>query len=220
LFYCATERLRQIRFADLYRRANDIYRRQAIRLSQTRLRRTLDVGEVEPDRVIDLLRNSNESESRNLFRILRPIGIDHVRSALVQDVIKRSVADGAINPKLFSKEMSKVIRVHKIFFNSQEMKRVKGLTKLIQATKKSVDEDVISRGIDNVAVTAGLLLTKLPLAGTVGLAARIYESKPVRNFLLRAADTPRNELLTSRVLNRLAVPALSSLQALERGNSQ
>ena len=70
-------------------------------------------------------------------------------------------------------------------------------------------QSVTAIAFGGAAGSAGLLPT-LAAAGSAGGAARIYESAPVRNFLLRLANTPRNSRRFESLINK-ASPEINAL---------
>jgi hypothetical protein len=197
-----------------YKNADRVTRQEALQLSRTKLKRVLDGGEVTPERVNSLLFSNNKSEAKILFSKLDTQGKANARSSIIHQSVKKATVNGEINPNLLAKQLDKLEANVNIFFRGDDRKRIDGLKKLLRATSKAQDSNVSQQVIggvtaSGVAATSGIV-PALVAAATIGGAARIYESKPVRDMLLKLSNTSRNDLKFNRIIDK-AMPQINAV---------
>lgn len=208
---------------DKLNRANIVYGETAGVLKNTRLKNVLDKGDVKPEVVKGIIFNGQPSEMRTLFNALSPIGRQNVKAALIDDAASKSVlANGEINPNRFGAELAKRDKNIDVFFKGQERDAVKGLTRLMQVTRRGQDAALApTNGSAAIpyAMGAGAIAdlgATLAAAATGGGIARIYESAPVRNLLLKLANTPANTRQEGEIIRKI----YASIQAAKLQQSE
>lgn len=195
---------------DKLNRANIVYGETAGLLKNTRLKNVLDKGDVKPEVVKGIIFSGQPSEMKTLYNALGPVGRQNVKSALIDDAASKSVlANGEINPNRFGAELAKRDKNIDVFFNGQERDAVKGLTRLMQVTRRGQDAALApTNGSAAIpyAMGAGAIAdlgATLAAAVTGGGIARIYESAPVRNLLLKLANTPANTRQEGEIIRKI-----------------
>lgn len=206
-------------------KANVVYGDTAGVLKNTRLKNVLDKGDVTPEVVKGIIFNGQPSEMKTLFSSLGTVGRQNVKAALIDDAATKAVlANGEINPNRFGAELAKRDKNIDVFFKGEEGKAIKGLTRLMQVTRRGQDASLNpTTGAQTIPyMLAGSAVADLgatlATAATTGGLARAYESAPVRNLLLRLANTPPNTRTEADIVRQLA----ASLQAsnLQRQQEQ
>ena len=102
-----------------------------------------------------------------------------------------------------------------VFFKGEEKKQLNGLLKVLDATRRAQDAAVTTPtgqqllGAGTLAAAATDLYATLSIGGTVGGLARLYESAPVRNALLRLGSIPKGSTRFEQALSE-AVAILQS----------
>lgn len=208
---------------DKLNRANIVYGETAGVLKNTRLKNVLDKGDVKPEVVKGIIFSGQPSEMKTLFNALSPIGRQNVKAALIDDAASKSVlANGEINPNRFGAELAKRDKNIDVFFKGQERDAVKGLTRLMQVTRRGQDAALApTNGSAAIpyAMGAGAIAdlgATLAAAATGGGIARIYESAPVRNLLLKLANTPANTRQEGEIIRKI----YASIQASKLQQSE
>ena len=176
-------------------------------LSNTTLKNVLKKGDMTPETIRSLLFSTKPSDIRTLYRNLGPVGKANARSALLFEALQKSggdlagaktVADGAVSPDRFKNQLQKLSKSTGIMFSGDDLKAVEGLERVLSMTERA--------GAANVAPLTGMML-QIPLlsgfltstfggvlggavaATSIGGLARVYESAPVRNILMKIPQT-------------------------------
>lgn len=202
--------------------ANQIYAREAERLTKTRLKNILDKGDFTPENVKQMLFSQKPSEMRSLFRSLTTEGRANARSAIINkittDLSKRA---NGMTPNSFATELGKYNPQINAFFKGRDRRALEGLRRGLDATRRAQDASITTPtgqsligGLTGFAAFTDLGAT-LGLGGTAGGLARLYESAPVRNALLRLAGTRQGSTAFERALREANVALTSSAQAMK-----
>lgn len=177
-------------------KANKVYGDEANLLKNSRLKNVLDKGELTPEVVRNMIYSNKPSENRILYDSLGTAGRQQVKAALIDDAATKAMRSGEINPNAFGAELAKHEKKLDVFFKGDERDSIKGLVRLMQVTRRAQDAA-------NAPTTTGATLTPYAMgaaaladlgatmtaAVTGGRLARAYESAPVRDLLLKIANT-------------------------------
>lgn len=171
------------------------------------LKRVLTTGNEKPEVIQDLLFKGKPSEVRALYARLTPQGKANARAAVLAkagaDASRDIGMDTVISPTVFANNVKKMGDSVGVLFTGDDLKRVEGLTRVLNLTRRAGDAAAAPpTGVQATPFLIGGLLTDLfagsggvsaakaaVTASGVGLIARAYESAPVRNLLLRMANT-------------------------------
>jgi len=178
------------------------------------LKSVLKRGSATPEAVRSLLFSQKPSDIKTLYRNLNREGRANARTAILHQAIEKAGGIDNFTPERFSTQMKRLQKSTGIFFTGNEKKALEGLSKALDITKRG--------GIAGVKPTTGAELTTiatptaltwflgsdpvtgLAATGGVGLMAKIYESTPVRNLLVKIANAPKGKEL----------PLITSLEAI------
>lgn len=199
-----------------WKKANAAYASEAQKLKKTRIKNILDKGDVSPENVSTMLFSQKPSEVRSLYESLTTEGKNNARSALIHRAVDNaSKRAGGMTPNSFSTELNKISKNTDVFFRGRDRKQLEGFKRLLDATRRAQDaavetptgQQLLGAGAGYAAFTD--LGATLGLGGTAGGLARIYESAPVRNALLKLGSVQKG---SDRYLKALfeAQSALSS----------
>lgn len=188
-------------------RANKVYASEAQKLTKTRLKSVLDKGDFKPESVKQLLFSQNPSEINLLYKSLTKEGRDNSRSAIINKIVTDlGKRQAGFSPTAFSGELKKYPHQVKIFFKGRDKAQLEGLRRILDTTKRAQEAGVstptgqqLIGGLTVGAAATDLGLTTL-IGGTAGGAARLYESVPVRNALLKLAGTPKGSTAYEKAL--------------------
>lgn len=182
--------------ANKYRQANAAYASEAQLINNTRLKNVLQKGDLTPEVANNLLFSSKPSEVRQLYSSLDQRGRNSARAAVIGKAYEKSGG----SPDKFLNEINRLSSQTGILFKGQDRQYLKGLTNYLDQTRHaSVAGSVTPTGQElfQVGVPAAVAgdVVGTGGAGTLaflsyGALARIYESKPVRNAILKLANTP------------------------------
>lgn len=203
-----------------WKRANVVYRDEAIKLKKSRLKTVLDKGDITPERANDLLFSAKPSEVRNIYGSLTNEGRSNARAAvigkMVSDLSKRQ---SGLTPNSFATEAKKYSTQIDVLFKGEEKRALNGLIKALGATRRAQDAavttptgQVLTGGITGISIYIDPLST-LGAAGTIGGLGRLYESAPVRNALLRLDSVPRGSTRFDQALAEFQTALNASAQA-------
>lgn len=198
-----------------YRQANAAYANEAQLINNTRLKTILQKGELTPEVANSLLFSAKPSEVRQLYSALDQRGRNAARAA----VIGKAYEKAGGSPDRFLGELNRLSKQTGILFKGQERQYVDGLKKYLSQTQRAARAGAVTptgQELMQIAVPAGLFMggVKGAAAGlSYGALARAYESKPVRNALLRLANTPAGSTAFDRHSQAVTRALTAALQA-------
>lgn len=205
---------------DKWKKANAVYAEEATKLTKTRIKNVLDKGDVTPETVSTMLFSQKPSELKSLYGALGQGGRQNARAAIISKVVNdTSRRAGGITPNSFATELKKYKPQISTFFKGEERKQLEGLQRVLESTRRAQEASVSTPTGQQLigAATLGAAATDLGLTtllgGTVGSLARVYESAPVRNALLRLASVPKGSTAFEQALSEARAVLSSSAQA-------
>lgn len=208
-----------------WNRANQVYAEQVDQLKNTRLKSVLDKGDLTPEVVDNLMFSRKPSEVASLYRSLTPEGRKNAKSAIISKVVDNvSRRQSGLTPNSFATELKKYGPQTDIFFRGEDRKYIDGLQAVLGATRRAQDAAVSTpTGQQLIALGTGGAFIADPIAtlaagGLTGGTARLYESAPVRNALIRLGSVPKGSTQFEKAL-RDAVQAVSVAAQTARSES-
>ena len=173
--------------------ANDRLAAMAGELDASAFKGALNKAETTPEAAAKLLFSKTPSDVKRLYKNLSPQGRVKAQSAIIHEAMTRAGGAENLSPQKFATAMKAMDDATGIFFAPADKARIDGLTRLLQATQRASEAGALPMtGAQNTIPIIGASLTGLfggagglASAGTIGLAARVYESAPVRDALLR-----------------------------------
>lgn len=195
--------------ASKYAAANNAYGTLANRVKNTALKRVLEKGEYVPEVVNSVVYSSKPSEVRNLFSLLDEKGKDAMRAAYISKVAEKA----GDSPARFMSEVNRLRKNPAIndVLGPRHVKELNGLMDVLNMTNRADSASVVTQTgqalanpvrLGSAVVSQG---SSLAAEAGYGLMTRVYESKPVRNALLRLANTKPGTPSYERALNQAAV---------------
>jgi len=178
------------------------------------LKSVLKRGNATPEAVKSLLFSQKPSDIKTLYRNLNREGRANARTAILHEAVEKAGGIENFTPERFTTHLKRLQKSTGIFFTGEDKKALNGLSKALHITRRG--------GIAGVKPTTGAELTTiatptaltwflgsdpitgLAATGGVGLMAKIYESKPFRNTLIKIANAPKGKEL----------PLITSLMAI------
>ncbi|EIT8810818.1 lytic transglycosylase domain-containing protein [Salmonella enterica subsp. enterica serovar Cotham] len=185
-----------------YKQANAIYADEANKLQNTRLKNAIMKGDLTPEVVNNMLFSKNKSEIQNLYNSVGHIGRAQMRNGIIGKAMEKSGG----SPDQFLRQINLMSNQTGIAFKGRDAAYLEGLKNYLEATKRASQAGVTTpTGQQTIPFILGIGTVTNPalvgVGGGYGLLARMYESEPARNAMLRLANTPRGSTAFEKALS-------------------
>ncbi|EAA1376736.1 lytic transglycosylase domain-containing protein [Salmonella enterica subsp. enterica] len=185
-----------------YKQANAIYADEANKLLNTRLKNVIMKGDLTPEVVNNMLFSKNKSEVQNLYRSVGQVGRAQMRNGIIGKAMEKSGG----SPDQFLRQVNLMSNQTGIAFKGRDAAYLKGLKNYLESTKRAGQAVVTTpTGQQTIPFILGIGSATNPAlvgaGGGYGLLARMYESTPARNAMLRLANTPRGSTAFEKALS-------------------
>lgn len=182
-------------------------------LDSTAFKNALNKGDISPESVRKLLlKKDAKSDIARLYKTLTPEGRAAARTTIIKEAVDKAGGLENISPQKFVNALEKLSDQTGIFFNEGQRQQVDGLIRVIKATQRASEAAANPQTGQQLMpwVAAGSLgayfgSTTAALAGgaTIGGIARAYESKPVRDLMIRLSQVPVGSKAEGEIVRRL-----------------
>ncbi|EAW5999882.1 lytic transglycosylase domain-containing protein [Salmonella enterica] len=184
-----------------YKQANAVYADEASKLQNTRVKNVLMKGDLTPEVVNNMLFSKNKSEVQNLYRSVGQVGRAQMRNGIIGKAMEKSGG----SPDQFLRQVNLMSTQTGIAFKGRDAAYLKGLKNYLESTKRAGQAGVTTpTGQQTIPFILGIGTVTNPalvgVGGGYGLLARMYESEPARNAMLRLANTPRGSTAFEKAL--------------------
>ncbi|EBI2229154.1 lytic transglycosylase domain-containing protein [Salmonella enterica] len=185
-----------------YKQANAVYADEASKLQNTRLKNVLMKGDLTPEVVNNMLFSKNKSEVQNLYRSVGHVGRAQMRNGIIGKAMEKSGG----SPDQFLRQVNLMSTQTGIAFKGRDAAYLKGLKNYLESTKRAGQAGVTTpTGQQTIPFILGIGSATNPalvgVGGGYGFLARMYESEPARNAMLRLANTPRGSTAFEKALS-------------------
>lgn len=185
-----------------YKQANAVYADEASKLQNTRLKNVIMKGDLTPEVVNNMLFSKNKSEVQNLYRSVGQTGRAQMRNGIIGKAMEKSGG----SPDQFLRQVNLMSNQTGIAFKGRDAAYLKGLKNYLESTKRAGQAGVTTpTGQQTIPFIMGIGTVTNPaligVGGGYGLLARMYESEPARNAMLRLANTPRGSTAFEKALS-------------------
>ncbi|EIQ2296155.1 lytic transglycosylase domain-containing protein [Salmonella enterica subsp. enterica serovar Newport] len=185
-----------------YKQANAVYADEASKLQNTRLKNVLMKGDLTPEVVNNMLFSKNKSEIQNLYNSVGQIGRAQMRNGIIGKAMEKSGG----SPDQFLRQINLLSNQTGIAFKGSDAAYLKGMKNYLESTKRAGQAGVTTpTGQQTIPFILGIGTVTNPalvgVGGGYGLLARMYESTPARNAMLRLANTPRGSTAFEKALS-------------------
>jgi hypothetical protein len=188
------------------------------------LKGALAKGDATPEVIKKMLFSVNPSDVKALYRGLSAEGKRNARTAVLQEAFDKVGGNfERLSPDQFKRQLISLGSPVGVFFSGQDLKAVEGLTRALRLTEQAGRAGVSTPTGERLGlpVLAAYLTQTLGDAGaalatgaTIGGIARLYESAPVRNILLKLPQTTKGSPQEQELIKQLTV-ALRAEKAAE-----
>lgn len=194
-------------------------------MGNTRVQKALQSGRTTPEDVSKLLFSQSPAERAQLYRLLDDNGRQNARAGIVQNAMDKAVdASGNISVEKFINQMHKNRKQASTFFRGEHGKQLDGIIKYLDSTREAARAAASPLNGQLLATPTALLtgvasimnpaVAKAATVGaSVGVAGRAYESRAMRNALLRLANTPKGSTAYDRAILNVSQKTLPLVQA-------
>lgn len=197
-----------------YLKANSDYANVYNKVLNKRIANTLNraSNEATPELINSVVYSRKPSDVQRIWGALDQKGRDAMRAAYISKISER-VGD---SPAKFITEVNKLKSqsggsIYGTIFSGRHMQEINALHDVLRATARSDSANVVTQTGQSLAnpIRIGAALpsmgSSLAAEAGYGLMTRVYESKPVRNALLRLANAKSGTPPYERALNQAAV---------------
>jgi hypothetical protein len=210
-----------------YKTADRVYAEEFQKLSKSRLKGVLDKGDINPELVNNLLFSSSPSQVNLLFKNLDTSGRSNARMALYRKALDNSITKGQLSPEKFTTQLNKMRDNFDVFFRGDAKAELQGIKRLMESTARAGESGVVTPTGQTVqaSLAAGALagasigdpkaIATLLTGGTLGLINKAYESKGVRDALIRLGKSPQRSTLSADLMRSIPLLVESANRSLE-----
>lgn len=158
---------------------------------KTKLKNALLKGDVKPEEATKVLFSNSPSDVRELYAALDNNGRANARAAIINKMLEKANE----SPDKFLSEANRYKSQYSTFFKGAERAKLDGMIAYLEATRRAskatVDTPTGQRNIPfvvaggagaDIAGGGGAITATI---GTIAGLSRLYESRPVRNALIR-----------------------------------
>jgi hypothetical protein len=188
------------------------------------MKAALAKGDTSPEVIRTMLFSAKPSDVKALYRGLSAEGKRNARTAVLQEAFNKVGGNFEnLSPDQFKRQLIRLGSPIGVFFSGQDLKAVEGLTRALKMTEQAGRAGVSPpTGVQAVPVVVAAVLTDI-LGGagagivggaTIGGIARLYESAPVRNILLKLPQVAKGSQQEQELIKQLTV-ALRAEKAAE-----
>lgn len=169
-------------------------------------------SQATPELINSIVFSRNASDIKRIWPALDERGRDAVRAAYIS-----KIADSAgASPAKFLTQVDKLKKqaggeVYNTVFSGRHMKELNALNDVLDMTRRADAANVVTQTGQALATPmrlgagAATLGKSLAAESGYGLMMRVYESKPIRNALLRLANTKAGTPSYEKALNQAAI---------------
>lgn len=203
-----------------YKRGNAVYGREAEKLKKGRIKKVLQAGDdLSPEQIDRNLLSKDSVVRGQLYNSLDSTGRDNARAAIIRKLADDSSRGGELSVNQFLTKLNQNDKALQTFFRGRDRKELEGLRNALEATRSAQDAAVnppTGQRLAPYLVGGGAIADLgLTIAGTLGSAIgyKAYQSKPVRNALLKLANTPKGSSAFEKALSDLNSALLPFVQS-------
>lgn len=205
-----------------WKRGNAMFFDEYSKYKDSALKTMLDKGDLKPEIVMNAIKNKAPSQAKLLYDNLGPKGREAAKGAILLDLLEQTGG----NPQKLAAQFNKLDKNMQIFFRGDDKKVIDGFQKLMNETARAqqagvrtaTGQELYPLGLGAIGMYgASTSPAATALAATTAMSGRIFESAPVRNSLLKLANTPVGSTRYDNAL-RLALNEIEAAAQAYRGN--
>lgn len=191
--------------------------------SNSKLKNLLNKGEATPELVNSMLFSKNASDAERLARRLSPQGRANAQSAILENIVAKAGGLENVSTAKFVTALNDARAPVSAFFKGSDAAQLEGLVKALRLTERAAAASVApATGVQNFQLAGATLLGSflggpgsIAAAGAVGAGARAYESKAVRNLLMKLGNTKNGSQSEAALLAKLQAAIIANQNTQE-----
>lgn len=201
-------------------------------MSNTRVQKALQSGKTTPEDVTKLVFSQSPAERSQLYRLLDDNGRQNARAAIVQRAVDKATdASGNLSVEKFINEMHRNRKQAATFFRGEHGKQLDGVIKYLDSTRQAATAAASpltgqmfagpAAFVTALTSTISPPVAKAAAVGAgIGASGRAYESRVMRNALLKLANTPKGSTAYDRAISRVSEVVAPLAQAFSEKSQQ
>jgi len=201
-------------------------------MSNTRVQKALQSGKTTPEDVTKLVFSQSPAERSQLYRLLDDNGRQNARAAIVQRAVDKATdASGNLSVEKFINEMHRNRKQAATFFRGEHGKQLDGVIKYLDSTRQAATAAASpltgqmfagpAAFVTALTSTISPPVAKAAAVGAgIGASGRAYESRVMRNALLKLANTPKGSTAYDRAISRVSEAVAPLAQAFSEKSQQ
>ncbi len=179
--------------ANKWKASNRIFKDNFAKAKETELKKALTKGKLQPEVINSTIRGGKKSELLRLHGNIDLAGRASVRQQILKNALEKSGFPENINPTAFLNELNRANnkKAINIFFKGADKRQLDGLKKFLNITRRAQEEAAsiaTQQEVTTVGLVTGAALAPaetITIAALTGLGGRLFESKPIRNLLIK-----------------------------------
>lgn len=192
---------------------------------KTKLKNIFDKGDIKPEEATKALFSTDVSDVKAVYGALDNAGRAKARAAIVNKFIQS--AGENTSPEKFVSAMNRYEKQFDVFFKGAEKKQLEGLKAYLNATRRAGQAQLDPQtgqklipwlsvgGVADFSTTGGVATG---LTASIAGLSRAYESKPVRQAMIRLANTPKGGEAYQKAVNAVNSAMVAAQQQSEDGD--
>jgi len=193
--------------------ANKKLAEMAGELDVSAFKRALNNASATPEDVAGLLFSKKPSDVSRLYRSLSASGKTKAQAAIIHRAFAKATDGAELSAQKFASEIERLGGPIGVAFDKSDRASIEGLSRLLKATRQAtVASANPPTGTQNSMIIGSAVLTDwlgtagaaMATAGGAGLAARAYESAPVRNLMINLGKTKPGSEGEKAIFERIA----------------
>lgn len=192
---------------------------------KTKLKNIFEKGDIKPEEATKALFSTDVSDVKAVYGALDNAGRAKARAAIVNKFIQS--AGENTSPEKFVSAMNRYEKQFDVFFKGAEKKQLEGLKAYLNATRRAGQAQLDPQtgqklipwlsigGVADFSTTGGVATG---LTASIAGLSRAYESKPVRQAMIRLANTPKGGEAYQKAVNAVNSAMVAAQQQSEVGD--
>ena len=188
-----------------WQRSNAAFANEASKIRNTRLKSVLQKGDLTPEVANNLIYSNKPSEFKNLYRSLDSKGKNSARSAIIAKALEKS----GESPDRFLNQLNKMKSQLGVAFKGDDKQYLDGMMKYLDSTRQAGKAGVTTptgQSLFQIGAPLGAAATGMQgIVAAIGYGglARAYESKAVRNSLLKLNSLEKGSTAFEKQLEKV-----------------
>lgn len=189
-------------------------------LKNSGMKSIINRGEATPEIIQNMLFSKRPSDSRKLYAALTPAGRENAKRAILAKVAQDSGGIDDLSTAKFATNLKKMAAPIGVMFKGEDLARVQGLARALKLTRRAELASLNPQTGAQLAIPVGAAVladifgsggAAVVSGAGIGGLARLYESAPIRNVLIKISKSTPASNEESRLVGQLNTEIQSAL---------